>query len=190
MSLPLILGARLDSIPDSAGYLKIDPQRLNRWAERLGPKRAPRVGLVWSGNPGQANDRRRSIPLARLVPFLPAGVDYVSLQKDVREADRAVLAAEDRILDPCSQIRDFADTAALCGLMDLVLSVCTSGAHLAGALGRPTWVMLASNADWRWFLDRDDSPWYDSVRLFRQNSDGEWDGVLARIATELSRQLK
>jgi tetratricopeptide (TPR) repeat protein len=186
MSLPLILEARFDTIPGPGGYLQVDAQAFDHWRARLGPKQAPRVGLVWSGNPEQANDRRRSIPLARLTPFLPSGLTYVSLQKEVRDADRSALAADDRILDLSGEIEDFTDTAALCGLMDVVLSVCTSGAHLAGALGRPTWIMLASNADWRWFLGRDDSPWYDSARLFRQGADGDWNGVMTRVAKELT----
>jgi tetratricopeptide (TPR) repeat protein len=187
MSLPLAFGTTLDTAPNPQGYLKPDPALVARWAARLEPRTAPRVGLVWSGNPEQGNDRRRSMPLSLLADSLPPGLDYFSLQKDVRPTDRPVLDADDRIVDLGREISDFADTAALCAHMDVVVSVCTSVAHLSGALGRPTWVLLSSAADWRWFLEREDSPWYASARLFRQGVDGTWEPVLARLADELAK---
>src|SRR6185437_12723032 len=110
----------------------------------------PRIGLVWSGNPNQPNDRNRSFRLERLVGYLPRQFDYVCLQKDIRSADEGTLAAHPWISRYVKELRDFTDTAALCECLDLVVSVCTSVAHLSGALGRPTWVVLTFNADWRW----------------------------------------
>jgi hypothetical protein len=140
------------------------------------------VGLVWSGSATHDNDANRSIELTTLLAQLPDGIDLVSLQKDVRERDRPALQSASHIACFSDELHDFSDTAALCSLMDVVLTVDTSVAHLAGALGVPTWVLLPHHPDWRWLLGRDDSPWYPSVRLYRQAASGSWDAVLQRVA--------
>lgn len=145
-----------------------------------------RVGLVWAGNPRNPTDGRRSIPLSRLLSALPLGPHYVSLQKEVSEQDRALLQSRPDILDLSPQLADFVDTAAACDSVDLLISVDTSVAHLAGALGRPVLLLITCVPDWRWMLGRTDSPWYPSMRLLRQPSPGDWDQVLAQLPGWLS----
>jgi len=186
MSLPLAFRTGLDSIPAPRAYLHSDAGLRSKWSARLGPKQAARVGIVWSGGTRHPNDRKRSIPLAQFRRLLPPGWEPVSLQKEVREEDRAALQAEPAITHLGEEIADFADTAALCDLMDLVVSVDTSVAHLAGALGRPVWLLLPWVPDWRWLLDRSDSPWYPTARLYRQQRRGEWDPVLEQVRTDLA----
>ncbi|CCE02023.1 tetratricopeptide repeat protein [Bradyrhizobium sp. STM 3809] len=186
MSLPLAFGTTLASIPP-ASYLPPPPaDRVAFWEQRLGPHHRLRVGLVWSGNPHQANDGNRSMPLATLLPLLEVEADFISLQKELRTADQALLAREGRIRDVTAELTDFADTAALMSCLDVVVTVCTSAAHLAASLGRPTWIMLPYLADWRWLRDRDDSPWYPSARLFRQDAGRRFEPVVARVRAELA----
>jgi tetratricopeptide (TPR) repeat protein len=185
LSLPLAFGTRLDNIPDDVPYVCADPARATAWRERLGTARGLRVGLVWSGNPGHANDRNRSISFAAAAKLLTGDAQFVSLQKDVRAADKAMLDASDRILNFESDLKDFQDTAALVANMDLVITVDTSVAHLAGAMGKPVWILLPFNPDWRWMIGRTDSPWYPSARLFRQPAPGDWAGVLASVTKAL-----
>ncbi|WP_035645088.1 tetratricopeptide repeat protein [Bradyrhizobium sp. ORS 285] len=190
-SLPLAFATRLDTIPASPCYLpRPAAERREVWEQRLGPHKSLRVGLVWSGNPVHLNDHNRSMPLATLLPLLDIGAQFVSLQKDARPADKAVLAERNEILDLTADIRDFVDTAALIDNLDLVLTVDTSVAHLAGALGKPTWIMLPYTPDYRWLLDRDDSPWYPSVRLFRQDERRDYGDVVARVREALARQIE
>jgi hypothetical protein len=155
------------------------------WQNRLGRHDKLRVGLVWSGNPQHGNDHNRSIPLRMLLPLLDADATFVSLQKDPRPADQAVLRERNDIVDLTAQLTDFVETAALINCLDLVITVDTSVAHLAAALGRPTWIPLPYTPDYRWLLDRDDSPWYPTARLFRQTETREYASVLDRMATEL-----
>jgi hypothetical protein len=185
LSLPLALGTTLETIPPPSGDLRADPNRVARWAEVLGEKQRKRIGLVWSGNVQHSNDHNRSIPLSLIVDSLPAQYDYISLHKEVRDSDRNILSLHSYIKYFGPEIQDFSDTAALCALMDLVISVDTSVAHLSGTLGRPTWVLLPYLPDWRWLLDRDDSPWYPSVKLYRQTGVGDWKSVLAQVNTSL-----
>jgi tetratricopeptide (TPR) repeat protein len=184
MSLPLVFGTTLGTIPSPDAYLKGDAIKTLAWQKRLGPKIRPRVGLTWSGNQAPGTNRKRHFALSRLIPYLPDGFDYFCLQTDVVAADRKALQSSN-ISQFEESLRDFSDTAALCACMDLVISVDTSVAHLAGALGKRTWVLLARVADWRWLLDREDSPWYGSVRLFRQQSDGDWDELFERVVRQL-----
>lgn len=185
MSLPMALGTGMASIPAPSSYLKADNAKLAQWAEALGPKTVPRVGLAWSGSPTHQDDHNRSIALSTLLEGLPAGLQYFSLQRDVRAADTAALAGAHNICHFGEQLADFSDTAALCELMDLVISVDTSLAHLSGALGLPTWVLLPHLPDWRWLLERRDSPWYPSIRLYRQSKARHWDDVLQAVANDL-----
>jgi tetratricopeptide (TPR) repeat protein len=186
LSLPLAFNTTLDTIPATTPYLRSDPAKIAAWSARLGDKIKPRIGLTWSGNPNQVNDFDRSIPLAALVACLPASFQYVCLQTEVRESDRPALLANSNILYFGDEL-DFANTAALCECLDLVLSVDTSVAHLSAALGRTTWVLLHFNADWRWLLDRDDSPWYPTATLYRQRAMDDWSGVFARVGDDLVR---
>jgi tetratricopeptide (TPR) repeat protein len=185
-SLPLAFATRLDTVPTMPSYLPAPAEgHLQRWANRLGPHDGMRVGLVWSGNPAHLNDHNRSLPLQRLAPVLDLDARFVSLQKDARPRDRATLAAYPAIVDLTADIRDFVDTAALICCLDLVLTVDTSVAHLAAALGKPTWIMLPHTPDYRWLLGRDNCPWYPSVRLFRQDGSRDYTPVIARIREAL-----
>jgi len=187
-TLPLAFGTRLDTIPLAEGYLPAPPTaRVKAWEDRLGPRNRFRVGVVWSGNPGHKNDHNRSMALRTLAPVLDCDVQLVSLQKDVRDQDRAFLGGHPDIVDVTAHVADFSDTAALMSGLDLVISVDTSVVHLAGALGVPVWTMLPFNPDWRWLLNRDDSPWYRSMRLFRQNASRDWSDVIAQVCAELHK---
>nr|WP_315488115.1 tetratricopeptide repeat protein [uncultured Rhodoferax sp.] len=185
LSLPAAFKTSMDSIPGRQPYLHCDSRKLQEWVDRLGAKTRPRVGIVWSGSTDHAIDYNRSLPLAVLVPFLPDAFDCFSLQKEVREMDKASLVTHNKIRHFGDAIADFDDTAALCTLMDIVVSVDTSVAHLSAALGKPTWILLPYVPDWRWLLDRDDSPWYQTAKLYRQSSDGDWPGVLAEVKADL-----
>jgi len=190
MSLPLALKTRVDTIPASPKYLYGDSVKMARWRARLGERRRPRIGLVWSGNPNNTIDPRRSIDLADWLPYLPAEFHYVCLQKDIRTGDQETLAANRWISRFDGEFDDFADTAALCECLDLVVSVDTSVAHLSGALGRPTWILLPFTPDWRWFKDGTDTPWYPTAKLYRQTTVGDWKEVFARIAAQLRREFR
>jgi tetratricopeptide (TPR) repeat protein len=192
-TLPLAFATRLETIPSEVPYLQLPAEaRRQAWEERLqsrlGPRRKLRVGLAWSGNPKQPNDHNRSMPLRMLLGLLEADADFISLQKDPRPDDR-VLLGQTGILDLTSGLTDFAETAALMSCLDLVISVDTSIAHLAGALGRPVWVMLTFAPDWRWLLDRDDCPWYPTARLFRQTEKRGWADLTARARHELTARI-
>ncbi len=185
-SLPLAFGTRLDTIPAEPSYLAPSARRMHVWDARLGTRDRLRVGLVWSGNPRHNNDRNRSIPLRLLVRILDLDATFVSLQKDPRPDDIDLLRKRTEIVDLTEGLTDFAETAALMSCLDLVISVDTSVAHLAGAIGRPTWILLPHTPDYRWLLTRDDSPWYPSVRLFRQDENRDYGSVLDRVRTELA----
>ena len=178
LSLPLAFQTELDTIPNPRAYLAADAGLRAKWAQRLGEKTRPRIGLVWSGRATHTNDRNRSVALGGLMAHLPSECQYVSLQREVRDADRAVLEAHGEILHFGEELRDFAETAALCELMDIVISVDTSVAHLAAALGREVWVLLPKNPDWRWLMDRNDSPWYPTGPALPAGTDGRLGGCL------------
>jgi Tfp pilus assembly protein PilF len=190
MSLPLALGTRLDSIPAPVRYLTCDAAKVAKWRTRLGEKTQPRVGLVWSGSRLHKNDRIRSVPLGELVRHLPSGLEYVSLQKEVRDADNRTLQRNPWIRQFSDDLHDFTDTAALCDCLDVVISVDTAVAHLSAALGRITWILLPHVPDWRWLLDREDSPWYPTAKLFRQDRFGDWSGVFDRLKAHLMQKTK
>ncbi|MFC5359489.1 tetratricopeptide repeat protein [Azospirillum himalayense] len=186
MSLPRAFGTDLASIPAPSSYLAAEADEMARWGRRIadietGRGPGPRVGLVWAGNPNHRNDRNRSIPADRLSPLLDTpGLRLFSLQTgDAKVARPAALP------DLTAGIRDFADSAAILANLDLVIAVDTATIHLAGALGVPAWLLLPYAPDWRWLLDRTDSPWYPSLRLFRQPRPGDWDSVLRTVAAEM-----
>ncbi|WP_413197093.1 tetratricopeptide repeat protein [Pararobbsia alpina] len=185
MSLPLAFETRAESIPFAPRYLKANPARVQAWSERLGPSQGKlRIGLACTGNPKHKGDLERSIDLGMLASISRYGELYI-VQKDARQGDRATLAARPEIVHFGDALTDFGETAALVENLDVVISVDTSLAHLAGALGKPVWILLPTHADWRWQLERDDSPWYPSARLFRQRTAGAWDEVVARVCEAL-----
>jgi tetratricopeptide (TPR) repeat protein len=182
-SLPLAFSTTLDTIPSEVPYL---PQASEEAGPQLGPSKRPRIGLVWSGNPNHTNDRYRSLPFGKVLPLLD-GVDaqFVSLQKNARAEDEELLRQRNDVLDLGPELRDFCATAAVVQQLDLIISVDTSVAHLAGGLGRPLWILLPYIPDWRWLLDRDDSPWYPTARLFRQTATRDWTEVVERVREAL-----
>jgi tetratricopeptide (TPR) repeat protein len=185
-SLPSIFETRLESIPAETPYLPSPAgDRIAAWEQRLGARGRTRVGLVWSGNARHNNDRNRSIALRELAPILDVDATFISLQKDVRAEDLPALRERTDIVDLTAQLSDFAETAALVSCLDLVITVDTSVAHLAGALGCVTWILLPHAPDYRWLLHRDDSPWYPSVRLFRQDASRDYARVVDRLRHEL-----
>lgn len=185
MSLPLAFGTAPESIPAQTPYLAADDALRAQWKEKLGNNSKPNIGLAWSGAALHKNDRNRSIALEKYLPLLTPDANWISLQTDVRDSDRPVLNANGQIKDFGAELGDFRATAALVQDMDLVITVDTALAHLAGALGKPVWILLPFSPDWRWMLERQDTPWYPSARLFRQTRIGDWDNVIARVKTEL-----
>jgi len=190
LSLPLAFDTGLHSIPAHTPYLSAPPAEVRRWDAELGVKDRLRIGLVWSGRATHQNDAERSIRLRSLLRLLGVNAQFVSLQKDVRPDDKAVLQERSDLRNFGDRLETFSDTAALIANLDLVVSVDTSVAHLAGALGKPVWIMLPFVPDWRWLLDRQDSPWYPTARLFRQHGLGDWTDVLSRIVAELERLVR
>jgi len=187
MSLPLAFGTALHSIPAEIPYLSAPAERLTKWHARINDRRCLRVGIVWAGSSVHEHDHTRSMPLESFASFLSLpGIDFVSIQKDVTPSDTALLRQHDNVTLLGDELEDFADTAAVITLLDLVISVDTSVVHLAGALGKPVWVLLSFLTDFRWLLDRDDSPWYPTARLYRQPRFGDWDSVLARVSKDLA----
>ena len=187
-SLPLAFRSGLQTIPADMPYLRAPSNAAAEWGLRLGSRARPRIGLAWSGNPRHVRDRERSMRLRDLLPLMDIDASFVSLQKPIRDADHAAL-------EHCNLLRfdadlvDFADTAALISQLDLVISVDTGVAHLAGALGKPVWILLTHVPDWRWLLDRDDSPWYPSARLFRQSETREWGSLIPRVRLALLEDI-
>jgi hypothetical protein len=188
--LPLAFKTRLETIPASPSYLPLLPRaRLSAWRDRLDAHDRLRVGLVWSGNPLHTNDRNRSTSFRQMSAIFDARARYYSLQKDPRPEDKAALSERSDVIDLTEDLTDFVETAALISHLDLVITVDTSVAHLAAALGRPTWILLPHTPDYRWLLDREDSPWYPSVRLFRQDERRNYDGALARAREALGERI-
>lgn len=185
VSLPLAFRTVLETIPAPTQYIDANEASVAVWQAKLVKTARPRIGLVWSGSATHGNDRYRSIPLADWVQHLPTQFQYVCLQKDLRESDQQTLQSHPEILAFSDELSNFGETAALCECMDLVISVDTSVAHLSGALGKETWVLLSSIADWRWLRDRNDSPWYPTVRLYRQQKKGDWTSVFEHLKAGL-----
>jgi tetratricopeptide (TPR) repeat protein len=187
-SLPLALATDVATIPDATPYLAASAARIAEWRPRLAALAQPRVAIAWSGRATHPNDRNRSLALARLEPLLASDrASFISIQHELPGGDAEMLAGIPRITSVGAQLRDFDDTAALLALADLVISVDTSVAHLAGAMGRPTWILLPFAPDWRWMLAREDSPWYPTARLYRQPAAGDWDSVIARVREDVAR---
>jgi Glycosyltransferase family 9 (heptosyltransferase) len=184
--LPRLHGTRVDNVPATVPYLRADPARVMAWAERLrrlAPDSHKRIGIVWAGRPTHNNDRRRSSRLADFAPLaaLP-GVSLISLQKGPSADQAGRYFGRAPLINIGAEVRDYDDTMALLECLDLVVAVDTSVGHLAAAMGKPVWILLATCPDWRWLLKRDSSPWYPTVRLFRQTVPRQWSDVLNRVA--------
>jgi hypothetical protein len=189
LSLPLAFATELAGIPAQTPYLTAPAARVAQWRDRIEAVGRPRIGLVWSGRPSHDNDARRSIPFAVLGPlFAAADRSFVSLQSEIREADRDAVARS-RLIQLPQSFADFADTAAVIALLDAVVTVDTSVAHLAGALGKQVFILLPWASDFRWLLDRVDTPWYPTAKLFRQPAPGDWESVIAQVAEEIGRDV-
>jgi tetratricopeptide (TPR) repeat protein len=190
-SLPRALKTEPDSVPADIPYLRASAERVAQWRPRLEALPGKRVALAWAGNPSHINDRNRSIALARLAPLISTpGITFVGVQRDLREADCEVRFEANKLLQFGPKLADFSDTFAVISQCDLTISVDTAVAHLAAAAGRPTWILLPFWPDWRWTLSGETSPWYPNARLFRQQADGDWDRVIARVASEVSEMAK
>lgn len=194
MSLPLALGHhRTGFVPASLSYLKADPDKKAAWQQRLAAlagSATPQVGIVWSGNANQKRDRLRSLRLAEFLQALPAGMPAICLQPMLREVDVPVMKTQPHILCPGEALKTFADTAAVIDSLDLVVTSDTSVAHLAGAMGKPVWILVPYIPDWRWLLERSDSPWYPSARIFRQAEAGDWRQPLEQVREALSMRYR
>jgi hypothetical protein len=186
MSLPMVMGLKLGDLPGKIPYLQADTQRVEKWRTRLADLPRPLVALVWAGRPTHTNDANRSLTLAQLAALAQAGITFVSIQKGPAKDQAQNSPAGMSLVSLSGEIDDFEDTAAILSLTDLLISVDSSPVHLAGALGRPVWVMLPFVPDWRWLLGRTDTPWYPSTRLFRQPSPGDWSSVMMAMASELA----
>ncbi len=186
LSLPLVFGTKLGSIPAEVPYLHAPPERLMKWQQRIGPHSQTRVGLCWWGS---QHIPKRSIAIEQLQPLLHrAGLEFHALQKEIPPDQLAWMRRHAPVIDHSADLHDFADTAALITQMDLVVTIDTAVAHLAGALGKPVWIMLHADADWRWLLDRTDSPWYPTARLFRQRRRGDWTDVVVDVMQALDQR--
>ncbi len=192
-SLPYLLHTRADTIPAPIGYIKADPARSDHWRQRLAamlPAGVRRIGLAWTGRPTHPNDRRRSVPLSMLALLAGAGpAAFVSLQKPMPSRDLEVMKQFPGMADLSAELTDFGETAALIDNLDLVVTVDTAMGHLAGAMGKPVWILIPKAADWRWLLDRDDSPWYPTARLFRQQQPGAWNEPIGKLYAALVMAL-
>jgi len=187
--LPRLAGIRVPDLPGLTNYVTADPAKVALWKARLDdalPAGGRRIAIAWSGRPTHNNDRNRSITLSQLAPLAAVpGVSFVSIQKGPAAAQCEGWTGEAPLLNLDATIESFEDSAAILSNVDLLVSVDTSMVHLAGSLGRPAWVMLPYAPDWRWLLDRDDSPWYPSVRLFRQPRPRDWNSVIANVIAAL-----
>lgn len=186
MSLPFELGTVLETIPRMPGYLHPEPEKKEQWQRRLKGYPGLKVGIVWAGNRAQADNAKRSVPFGELKAlFGIPGVSFFSLQVGPDALKHLLNGADMPLIDWSDELRDFSDTAALVSCIDMVISICSAVTHLSGGIGIPTWVLLQYDADWRWLRDRDDTPWYPSVRLFRQTRPGDWRSVLSRVRESL-----
>jgi ADP-heptose:LPS heptosyltransferase len=189
MSLPLAFGTTMDTIPAAERYIWPDPVRVQEWRTKVDGAALPRVGIAWAAKRESAYGRARSAPLEEIAAVALEAGSVFSLHHAVSEDDARVLQRIPTIRHFGAELTDFMDNAALIEAMDVVITVDTSIAHLAAAMGKPTWVLLAAGAtDWRWFTGRDDSPWYPTVRLFRQEKPGDWASVIQRVRAALAQR--
>lgn len=192
LSLPLAFSTTAASIPAEIPYLEAENHLLDKWLEILRPSSCPRVGVVWRGNPENKNDKFRSMELKHLIENVVSArpnIEFISIQKDPTDEEKLMMA-NSGIRDTSSQQDSFSDAAALCKLMDLIITVDTAVAHLAGALGSPTWILLSKSSDFRWLVDRNDTPWYPTAQLFRQKTLNNWDDPLKNLLNALNQTFK
>ncbi len=184
MSLPLAFGTTLESVPANVPYLRPQPDQVEKWRKELGPRARPRIGLVWAGRRREPVNRTRDMGLEFVRPLTSLDLEIISLQKEIPDQDKKVLESM-QISRLGEKLTDFEDTAALIENLDMVISADTVVAHLAGALGKPVWIMLRKSGEWRWLMERSDSPWYPTARIFRQKTPGDWAGLISDIAQQL-----
>ncbi|HTW94154.1 MAG TPA: tetratricopeptide repeat-containing glycosyltransferase family protein [Tepidisphaeraceae bacterium] len=183
MSIPMGLGTTVDTVPANVPYLHADPQLTARWQNKIGGGPHRKIGLVWAGNPNHKNDRNRSIPFSLFLPLLDLkGIDFYSLQKGLAAGQ----AVGYRIIDWTAELTDFSQSAALIAQLDLIVCVDTAVAHLAGALGKPVWLLVPFVPDWRWLMEKETSDWYPTMRLFRQERMGKWESAIERVRAALT----
>lgn len=187
MSLPMAMGLKLEDLPGQMPYMRPDPERVEKWRARFQDLPRPLVATVWAGRPTHPNDHNRSLTLDALAPLGRTGAQFIAIQKGPAAAQALTPPQGMKILALDEEIKDFEDTAAILSLVDLLISVDSSPVHLAGAMGRPVWVMLPFVPDWRWLLAREDTPWYPGMRLFRQATRRDWTPVIDRMAAELAK---
>ena len=185
VSLPLAFKTSVETIPAPLSYLYVDEAKKQQWNKRLGKHVMTRIGLVWAGNPDHTNDRNRSLLLKQFSSLFTLSFEFHSLQKDIREVDSQTIMDFPHIYQHQDELQDFSDTAALVDAMDVIISVDTSVAHLAGAMGKKLWLLLPYLPDFRWMLDREDSPWYPSARLYRQEKINDWNAPLQKLKNDL-----
>jgi hypothetical protein len=187
MSLPNISGTLLDTIPSGIPYLRPDPEKVEKWGKQLEHDHNFRIGFVWAGSANHQNDRNRSCPLEQFHVLVREGITLYSLQKGVDPGDLTKFG--NGLIDLSRDLHDFTDTAAAVQNMDLIITVDTSVAHLAGAMNKPVWVLLPYASDWRWLVDREDSPWYPSAKLFRQTCPGDWETTFNNVVNTLAETV-
>lgn len=187
MSLPMVMGFQESQLPGRMPYLTPDPARIKRWRKRLDSLPRPLVALVWAGRPTLYNGQNRAASLATLAPLAMEGVTFLSVQQGPQAEEANTPPDGMSLINLSPEIEDFEDTAAIFSIADLIITIDSAPAHLAGALGRPTWIMLGHVADWRWLMDRNDSPWYPTAKLFRQPARNDWGSVVNQIAKELAK---
>ena len=185
MSLPLAFGTTLDTVPAPGAYCSVSPDRVDGWAARLGPSTKPRVALAWRGNTDNVNDHNRSARLEDIWPLLSPDVEWLCLHHDLDASETEIAGPVGHLRTPLDGDTDLEDAAAICALSDLVVTVDTSFAHIAGALGKTSLVMLPFTPDWRWMMHRSDTPWYDGMTLFRQDESRDWGRVIKEVAAAL-----
>ncbi len=190
LSMPFVMGTTLETIPAEVPYIAVPEGERARWRRWLEALPRPRIGLCWQGNPQNPNDHNRSLPVQALAPLVAKSkAGFVSLQKGSGEGQLGPAGLADRVKDPAAELADFTDTAALIAALDLVISVDTSIAHLAGALARPVWTLVPYGPDYRWMLERSDTPWYPTMRLFRQQRPEDWSAPIRAMVAAL-REFK
>ena len=190
LSLPLAFKTDASSIPAEVPYLRPSSQQITKWTKKLGEKNRKRVGLAWSSVSGFRGDSDRSLLLEQFVEALPSeGIEFICLQKELKECDREFFNKYQKIKFVGEELHDFSETAALIENLDLVISTCTSIPHLSGALGKETWLLLSHSPDWRWLLDREDSPWYPNTKLYRQPTRGDWSTAFKKVKLHLSESI-
>jgi hypothetical protein len=186
MSLPMAMGLKLEQLPGKVPYTHADPARLEHWKKRLADMPRPRVALNWAGRPTHPNDANRSMAFSHLTALADTGVTFLSIQKGTAATDAQGM----KLVNLSEEITSFEDTAAILSLVDLLISIDSSPVHMAGALGRPAWVLLPYISEWRWLEDRVDTPWYPTLRLFRQQQRGDWSGLMQQVKSELVQWRK